>query len=132
MSIQRGARLRDKSAAHIEAWILVVQRLLELSQVDVELSQRTLKCIALQHDLAGKPLADLDLVAENVLVVVQFRQGRNRHHLRDSAEEEDRALLERSHVLDHIRHMDERIGDHRVETLNRVTAVLGLFEVVNI
>mmetsp|Transcript_36980 Transcript_36980/g.114189 ORF Transcript_36980/g.114189 Transcript_36980/m.114189 type:complete len:444 (+) Transcript_36980:332-1663(+) len=120
---------REAALDGVVAGVLHAQLGAQLVAVAAELREHGLEVAAVEDDLAREALADLDLVLEDDGVVVELHEGRDGHHLRDGAEEDDGALLERRHVVDAVGHVLERVGHHGVEALDGLLLVLLGLEV---
>eukprot|EP00128_Syssomonas_multiformis_P007267 Colp12_sorted_trinity150504_noHs@30891 len=99
---------------------------------DVEPLVQAAGGLGVQDELRGHALADLHHAREHLGVVVQVRQRRDRHHLRDRAEAEHLLCVQQTHELQRLGRAGEGISDHVVQARQRLAAVLGLRELTKV
>lgn len=106
-----------------------MQRLgLQLPQEDEQPAVRVGDRVHLVEHARRLAAAHLDDALEDAAVVVAERERAGRHDLRDRAEAEDVAVAQALHVVEAVRQVAQRVGDHVVEAAHRGGAAEGLAE----
>ena len=114
----------ERHFGRFKAWILLIQSRFQLFHKGRKLLVNVRVGPTAQNNLTRFRLRDLDLDLEDILVAVEFGEGRDGHDLRDAAEEKDGRMVQPLDVADTIRDVMQCIGDHRVQAFH---GSIGLF-----
>mmetsp|Transcript_11390 Transcript_11390/g.42774 ORF Transcript_11390/g.42774 Transcript_11390/m.42774 type:complete len:254 (+) Transcript_11390:44-805(+) len=112
-------------------WVSHINLLLNLECKVTEHSLHIVHGFSVINELGCHSLADLDQSVEAVLIVVHFGECGNCHYLWNSTKVENLPVLQVTHILKHIGHMSESIGDQLIDAFDTFPKVLLILEIFN-